>query len=237
MTPQLRAEIEAGAVDTATHIEQMAIRMSRLMATVEPELALQAVQMDDLPFIARMRFGGALLYSQYGAGAFVTGPRSNAPDLFRGWQAFAIADAPFDVDAAFSFAIPFAIDDHFAVREWAWLAVRPRVIAHPEAAMAAARRITNPGGVDPRLVRFAVEVTRPRSVWGGHVERFKSAPELGEEVLRCALNQTDRYPVRAALNWISDAARTRPAWSVKFAQVMAAEVTNGWTVNQLRNWV
>jgi hypothetical protein len=212
----------------------MAMRMSTLMANIEPQLAQDAILMDDLPFIGRMRFGGSLLHSLHGSKAFSSGPRPGAPDVFRGWQAFAIESAALDVESAFAYAVPFAADKHFAVREWAWLAVRRLVIAEPDTAIRVALDVGRAHCSDPLVVRFAVEATRPRSVWGGHVQRFKEEPALGEQLLRLAFNRPERYPVSAALNWISDAAQTRPDWAQAFASTMTAEVESPWAMNRLR---
>jgi hypothetical protein len=217
VTTELRVQIESGDANTATHIEQMAVSFSALMAAVEPDLADVAVVLDDLPFIQRYRRAGALLLEKYGEAAYAHWPRADRNDIYRGWQAFAIAAAGLDVGNAFAAAIPFAADPHFGVREWAWLAVRDHVVAEPAEAVCVATRLSQEATAGGFHVRFAVEATRPRSVWGRHVLLYKREPELGENLLRVALGRPEQYPATAAVNWIADAASTRPDWARKFA--------------------
>lgn len=95
---------------------------------------------------------------------------------------------------------PFARDSHFAVREWAWLSLRPHVAANVEASVS--YLVPWVTSNEPCDRRFAVELTRPRSVWGSHIPRLKERPALGLlllEPLRC---ERDNYVARSVGNWI-----------------------------------
>jgi 3-methyladenine DNA glycosylase AlkC len=189
----------------------MCISMSKLAGVTFPEVEL-APDVDGLPFIPRLRSIGSRLYD-------VVGPDLTqkdtcwVSDTVRGWVAMGIAsDHRRPMVAVFADLRAFAVDHHFAVREWAWLAARPRVVEDPLNAL----RVLEPyfASTDPFDRRFAVEVTRPRSVWGRHIRVFKERPELAEtslEVLKC---EPHPYARRSVSNWLRDASRSRPDWAV-----------------------
>jgi 3-methyladenine DNA glycosylase AlkC len=208
--------LEAGSAESRTHIEQMSMKMSRLLFATFPEVVVDADALDNVPFIARLRTIGALLRSTYGS-EVPSGPWVS--DTVRGWLAMATAsDDSLSLDDLVLRLMPYAHDHHFAVREWAWLAIRPRVVANPLAALASLKPAS--GSSNPLERRFAVEATRPRSVWGGHVPLFKEQPEVAGPFLDALQCEPDPYVRRSVGNWLRDAGRTRPDWT--------AEVTDGW---------
>jgi 3-methyladenine DNA glycosylase AlkC len=219
VTPVLRARIESGELETATHIEQMAVSMSALMAAIEPTLQEPARSLDGLPFLSRMRAGGALLHTLHGSSVYSSGPRLGYPDIARGWQVLAIQCDALSVEDAYAFAAPFADDPHFAVREWAWLAVRPWVVAEPPAALSMALALAKVGS--NRVRRFSIESTRPRSVWGTHIKALKTRPDLAVPLLDEVAQDRDRYVLKSTANWIRDAAHTRPDWASSYAVQLA----------------
>lgn len=74
------------------------------------------------------------------------------------------------------------------------------------------------GKADPRLRRFAVEVTRPRSVWGAHIEALKREPETATMILERVKADPSRYVQLAAGNWLNDASKTRPEWVMEICE-------------------
>ncbi len=133
-------------------------------------------------------------------------------DTVRGWAAFANAWAVRDAGAeqALASQLRFAIDTHFGVREWAWLALRPQLASDLEGSLALLCR--HAGHADPLVRRFCIEILRPRGVWCEHIARLKSEPEIAEALLVPLLAEADKYPQDSVANWLNDASKTRPDW-------------------------
>jgi len=115
----------------------------------------------------------------------------------------------------------FADDRHFAVREWAWLSLRPHVIGELQAALAQLPEWSADSSHNVR--RFASEVTRPRGVWSGHIPELKAAPHLGMPVIEPLFADPSRYVQDSVGNWLNDASRTQPAWVLGVCDGMATE--------------
>jgi len=220
--PETLLEIELGHIDTANHIEQMAVSMENLFRSVEPSLRHRAEELRGLPFISSLRAAGNILFEERGKSAYVDHV-DRYRDLPRGWQAFAIdADSALDLAQALSAATVFADDDHFAVREWAWLGFRRHVLESPrDAVRELAQLARHPS---PFVRRFSVEASRPRSVWGVHVGYLKMCPDVIEPTLLALVGETHPYVIRSIVNWIRDASRQRPDWAHAMTSALLTRV-------------
>lgn len=208
VTDQMRQALERGE-PSRTHIEQMSLDMGVLLASELPQLVDRAREFDGKGFIDRMRTGGRIVWEEYGTDVFALAP-SWASDTMRGWAAFAISHSDSDIRTAVARARPFADDAHFAVREWAWLAVRPIVAADVMGALSALEEFT--ADPSPNLRRFACEITRPRGVWSAHLPALKADPSPALPLLEAIACDTHRYVQNSVANWFNDAAKTRPDW-------------------------
>jgi len=229
--------LEAGVAESRTHVEQMALSFSRLLGSVFPGHTLEPALIDGTPFIARLRLVGRLLLTEYGASLFRR-DREFVSDTVRGWCAMALSERPeLSLGAVVDALEPFACDHHFAVREWAWLAIRPRVVANVDEALAELASCFM--AEEPLLRRFAVEATRPRSVWGAHVGPLKQHPETAEAVLDNFRCEPDRYVRVAVGNWLNDASRTRRDWveeiTSRWSQQCACDATTSIVVRGTRS--
>lgn len=207
----LRA-LERGDRETATHVEQMALDMGALLAAHFPELQSDRHRFDGLSFLDRMREGGLILIAHFGSLA-VDVAHASSSDVIRGWGAFAVGANPAPtLEARIAQSRRFAMDSHFAVREWAWLGVRPHVVEDPKQAL----RLLQPLAEQPSafIRRFAVEATRPRSVWGAHCPLLKADPNIAIALLEAVAEDRTRYVEDSLANWLNDAGKTRPDWVI-----------------------
>lgn len=204
------ASLETGNIQTATHREQMALSQSALMSNVFPAFSDSALELESGGFIDKLRRGGHILFARLGSEAPAVGI-SAASDIVRGWGAFSVPHVTrSELEPTVKGLLPYADDSHFAVREWAWLSLRPLVVMDPAGALSALKPYWT---VDsPRIRRFCCEATRPRSVWGKHVAEFKTNPALAEEMLRSLASDGDPYVQASVGNWINDVAMPQAGW-------------------------
>jgi 3-methyladenine DNA glycosylase AlkC len=191
-------------------MEQISIDMGALLAHAFPDLSGQAAQLRQGGLVNKLRAGGRILFDAFGeaAPALALPHRS---DTVRGWGAMALARDPSLTPAERLDALrPFAADEHFAVREWAWLAFRPTLISDLSETLALLRTWTLESS--SLLRRFASEASRPRGVWSPHVPELKRNPERAEPLLSALRADPARYVQRSVANWLNDASRTRPDW-------------------------
>ncbi len=131
-------------------------------------------------------------------------------DTVRCWAAF-IAVQRADAQHAKLEAIrPFAADAHFGVREIAWMAWRPALIAELAEGIGLLEAWTQ--HENPNIRRFASEASRPRGVWCAHIQSLKDTPELGLRVLEPLRADPHRYVQTSVANWLNDASKTRADW-------------------------
>ena len=136
-------------------------------------------------------------------------PRSASPAGIAGWLLFDWAQQPFFTLAERITAFrPLADDSHFGVREWAWLALRPALMADTEAALTALTPLT--AEPSPNLRRFASEATRPRGVWCAHWPELKADPQRALPLLEPLRADASRYVQDSVANWLNDAAKSEP---------------------------
>lgn len=194
------------------HMEQMAIDFGPLLARVVPSASHRANELTSPRFLTRMRAGATVVWDEYGDDLF---ERSAAwtSDTARGWAAFAVPLSGGSLAEQLLLAQRFASDEHFAVREWAWLGVRPTVAVDPLSAIEHLRPLT--ANRSPHLRRFACEVLRPRGVWSVHIGLLKVNPEAALPVVEPLVVDADRYVRDSVANWLNDASKHQPDWVAK----------------------
>ena len=216
IAPEHLEALQAGTACARTLTEALAIDQAVLLRAVVPEadddLLAQADHAQSLGILKRMaRIGAALADRPRTIG--VERLAAHPSDTVRGWACFLIA--------ARSTAGPgplledlrdLADDEHFSVREWAWMAARPVLVADLDTSILILAGWT--GDSSERLRRFASEALRPRGVWAAHIGVLKEEPERGEPILTPLRADTSRYVQDSVANWINDAAKTRPDWAL-----------------------
>jgi 3-methyladenine DNA glycosylase AlkC len=202
--------LEAGA-ESANHMEQIALDMGVLLTNHVPILADRADELRERGLVSRMRRGGELLFEEFGSGAPLAALAWKS-DTLRGFGAMAVGVIPeLTLRDRLQLIEPFADDPHFAVREWAWLSLRP----HVSEAIRSALKELLPWALEesPRLRRFACEVTRPRGVWSRHLPELKAEPEIAMPLLDSLRADEARYVQNSLANWLNDASKSRPDWA------------------------
>lgn len=204
--------LERGEIETATLVETLATDFASLAGNTFPGLPKPAL--DQLRAVAdkgvtlRMRAAGETLFEHLSADE-LDAAASHASDIVRGWAAYS-APTELPLVERLDRIRPFAADDHFGVREWAWLSVRPSICADPFDSVAILASWAP--DADPNIRRFASEATRPRGVWATHIDSFKTDPAPALAILDQLCVDDDDYVHRSVANWMRDASKTVPDW-------------------------
>lgn len=217
--------LNAGTTSARTLAEALAVDHRILLQTVVPdadeELRTVVAEAQQLGILKRMtRIGSAL--ADHLDMAQVECLAGHTSDTVRGWVCFLYASRAMTGPVALlDQLLRFADDEHFAVREWVWMAARPTLIRDLDTSI----NILAGWAGDPseRVRRFASEALRPRGVWAAHIPALKERPELGEPILHPLHTDLSSYVQDSVANWINDASKTRPDWAIELCKRWAAE--------------
>lgn len=136
---------------------------------------------------------------------------SHPSDIVRQWATYMVAaNSKLDLAARLEATRRFASDDNMTVRECAWMTFRPYIVYDLVAGLQLLRPLVI--DQDPNVRRFAVEVTRPRSVWGVHIPLLKRSPHVAFPLINRVRADPSRYVQIAVSNWLNDASKSRPEW-------------------------
>lgn len=208
---EVRALLEAGAEQTSNLMEQIALDQGVLLGSVLPSAIRHADELRVPKLTERMWAGGRVLLESQGIEGIHLA-RTWDSDTARSWGAMAVGLAPdIGLEERLALARKYASDDHFAVREWAWIAVRGHIADELTPALALLSEWSRDS--DPLIRRFASESTRPRGVWCSHIAALKADPELAINLLEPLHSDPARYVQLSVGNWLNDAAKTRPDWT------------------------
>ncbi|MCA3269311.1 MAG: DNA alkylation repair protein [Thalassospira sp.] len=207
--PDWLAALNSGAAESRTLVEGLAVNFGVLLRAccpMLPENTRHAIAVEP-KITRRMALLGKAIAAHAAPEAFAAHPS----DTLRGGAAYAIAALPLTLAEKLDRLRPLADDPHFGVREWAWLALRPALMAETDAAL----QLLTPWAEDaaPNIRRFASEATRPRGVWCAHWAELKKEPWRAESLLKPLLRgETHPYVNASVRNWLNDAAKSQPEW-------------------------
>jgi 3-methyladenine DNA glycosylase AlkC len=201
----------------------MATDMSMLARNIAPSIESRrfqkalmsaAEEAEGCGILDRLRIFGrhiSLATKAFNGGA-IAQLASHQSDVVRQWVVYAANDPRRECSLSerLELTLRSAADRHMSVRECAWMAFRP----HFANGIVEGLRLLEPITLrpDPTQRRFAIEVTRPRSVWGQHISVLKETPQVALELLSNVRQDESRYVRLAVGNWLNDASKTKPDW-------------------------
>jgi len=227
------AGLAAGEIETVNLMEWLATDMSALARSIAATsscgtslrmaLLQAASEIVGAGVTQRLRILGAAI----AASAPPTSPEfgflaEHKSDLVRQWACYAVNDSSLSLSHSerLDATLPFAADRNMSVRETAWMAFRPHLAAQFDSLLPLLVELA--GNPNENIRRFAVEVTRPRSVWGAHLPVLKREPSRGLRLLEQVKADSSRYVKLAVGNWLNDASKSCPEWVVSVSQQWAA---------------
>jgi len=221
--PATLRELNAGRDETRTLVEWLAVDPAKLWKAVADDTGLpwdkqvqaELRELSEAKAMARMRGAGALIdrlvNGREDREAVLKRLALHRSDVVRAWACYATVAPPRrTLKGLLPKIAPFACDPNMAVRECAWEALRPRVLADVSTAIElylpwTARKETG-------MRRCAVEGTRPRGVWTAHAKELIADPEPGLDLLEPLKSDPERYVQDSVANWLNDASKTEPDW-------------------------
>lgn len=206
--------LSQGTIPSATLTEGLALDQVQLLQAVFPELPASAITRANaacqLGILKRMQAMSLLLLDELGPDS-IERCRIHGSDTVRGWACFMIgAQNALSLQARLALIQPLADDEHFGVREWAWMAVRPHLVTDLSATLIHLAEWTS--SPSERIRRFASEAIRPRGVWCSHISEFKQHPERALPILYPLRADASVYVQDSVANWLNDAAKDQPVW-------------------------
>jgi len=205
-------ELDTGLAASTHLAECLAVDFATLLQTVAalPDAAVQRMRDAASKGITQRMALAATLLREAGQGDVIHW-QSHPSDTVRGWACYLIgSDAIFGLGEKLQAIQPLADDDHFGVREWAWLAVRGDLVAAPLQALTLLLPWVHEAS--PFLRRFACEALRPRGVWATHIALFKQQPQHVLPMLEALASDPERYVQDSVGNWLNDASKSQPEW-------------------------
>lgn len=230
VSPEVLAALNAGKIATANLVEWLAIDFPLLARTVIEEiggsgLAKKVGAAADLlrqaPLTQKIDGIGQAM-----AAALASSPKreqrlerlaQHPSDAVRIWGNYiAVGATKQSLAQRIAASRRFAVDDHFGVREYAWMVLRPFVAADLDQGIK--RLLPWVRDSNPYLRRCAVECTRPRGVWCRHIDELKQNPAQALPLLSPVRADGNRYVQNSVANWLNDASKTQAAWVVEVCQ-------------------
>jgi 3-methyladenine DNA glycosylase AlkC len=221
-------QLAAGSIETVNLMEWLAADMSALainLAEAHPNeqlasaLRQAAADLRGRGVTDRLRIAGKAVAAHAPPGSVeYDNLASHKSDLVRQWVCYAANDSSLSLtlDRRLEETLRFAADGNMSVRETAWMAFRPHLAERFGEALP--KLIPLAGHENENIRRFAVEVTRPRSVWGAHLHLLKRDPDHAIGLLEQVRADPSRYVRLAVGNWLNDASKSRPDWVLELSR-------------------
>lgn len=221
--PEVLAALNRGQEATRTLSEWLAVDQAAVARAVLPEVLGE--QARPVIAVAESLAAEGVMGRTRGIGAALAPVlradlgtlASHRSDVVRTWVCYAYAAQPRRTLAQrLADLRPFAVDEHFGVREIAWMALRPHLAVDLPQALTLLRAWA--ADADANLRRCASEATRPRGVWCTQLTALVADPAPAEPLLDLLRADPSRYVQVSVGNWLNDAGKSCPDWLDALAQ-------------------
>ncbi|MES2253181.1 MAG: DNA alkylation repair protein [Pseudomonadota bacterium] len=206
-TPERIALLSQGSIETQHLMDGLAVDFNVLLQAVFPKHVLK---IDNTLGITRRMLHSAMAINDHVGFSCFEALCAHPSDTVRGIAGYLLALQSLPLADQLARVKPLADDPHFGVREWAWIAIRPALAASLDEGFSLLQPWVHESSV--YVQRFAVEITRPRGVWCGHIARLKAEPHLGLALLDPLKSVQAKYVQDSVANWLNDASKSKPVW-------------------------
>jgi 3-methyladenine DNA glycosylase AlkC len=207
--------LNAGTLESVNLTEWLAVDAMKLLEKTLPSLKLKQSKVlleaaQEFASLGVMQLTENVAGLLEAAGVSLELLATHKSDTVRCWAAYVAVTRVKTLKAKLEAIKAYAADSHFGVREIAWMAWRPNLIADLEPGLKLLVAWTK--SEDANVRRFASEASRPRGVWCAHIQALKDKPELAMQILEPLRSDDARYVQASVANWLNDASKTCADW-------------------------
>lgn len=212
------AQLNRGEIETANLVEWLALNQISLLYSINFSKPLPADWPQELQTLTtnqQVQKIGILLFDWAKSENILEQTWNqiyqHRSDMVRQWACYWVyAVHRHNITDLLDYIYPYAKDDHFGVRETAWMAARPVIAQNLGTAIELLEVwVTDP---EANVRRFAIEVLRPCGVWTKHIPQLKKNPEMAAHLLEHLCADPSKYVQNSVANWLNDAGKSRPDW-------------------------
>jgi 3-methyladenine DNA glycosylase AlkC len=224
--PAVLIALNAGEIETATLAEWLAVDLQALLGIFAAESGVYdriPATLKDPSFAGkgiteRLKLLGRFIIDASDANFDLYKHAAvHRSDVVRQWAAYALLNrSDLALHQRLLLTLPFARDSNMSVREVAWMTFRPFLANNLGLGLQLLKPLST--DFDYRIRRFAIEVCRPRSVWGSHLKELKREPALAVELVNNVRSDPAKYVQDAAANWLNDASKSQPRWVLSWCE-------------------
>jgi 3-methyladenine DNA glycosylase AlkC len=220
---KILAQLNNGEIETANLMEWLAIDQLKLLANILFQIDRNQYLTPIIDAVENLKKKTVNTTNEtIGVGLFTAANANKDKTLFkilathtsdtvRCWACYCISkNERLSLKQTLTQIQAFAADEHFGVREIAWLSVRPAIAENVMESLKILSSWTS--STNENIRRFASEATRPRGVWCEHIEILKQQPELALNILEPLKNDASLYVQNSVANWLNDASKTQAAF-------------------------
>ncbi|HJD91133.1 DNA alkylation repair protein [Bacteroides coprosuis] len=221
--------LNRGQLPTVNLVEWLAIDQRQLLQAVLPisyhtPLLEQIESSKSQSALALIKLIGTQLYQitdEVERHRLSTFLQEHPADIPRCWAAIMVGQSNASLAEKLQQILPFAKDNHFGVREIAWIAIREDILSRPEEAF----KLLLPWTTDANeyVRRFASESTRPKGVWCRQFSFIQEEPTLALPLLENLQADSSKYVQDSVANWLNDLSKSQPQ--------LVKDVCSQWTLN------
>ncbi|AZL15058.1 DNA alkylation repair protein [Rickettsiales endosymbiont of Stachyamoeba lipophora] len=227
--------LNIGSIESKNLMEGLSVDLNILLSNNLPDHQT-IIFPEKMGITKKMRLVAESLYHRYGFKIFdhLLVQRS---DTLRGIACFVLGGHSTLLAEKLNLIKPLADDNHFGVREWAWMALRENIAQELGESLKMLEFWAEEGS--EKIRRFASEATRPRGVWCAHIRELRAKPWLALNILEALHNDSAKYVQLSVANWLNDAGKDHPVWvsqlCLQWQQISNTEHTKKICKRALRN--
>lgn len=211
---EILVELNKGTIESVNLTEWLAVDQRTLVKNVlskeNQDKCIEALEkLTPYSTLKAIRCIAEVLYTENLDIKEIDNLRKHTSDTVRCWAACLVGlNKKLSIKEKLSQIKPFAEDEHFGVREIAWLSAREDISSHLNESIAILKDWSQSDNQNIR--RFSIESIRPNGVWCKKIEILKEKPHLAIEILENLKSDESKYVQDSVANYLNDASKTQP---------------------------